>query len=44
MEVNLIDAVDDEYGRTPLIICSYKKTEVHYKIVKCLLDSGCKID
>ena len=42
MDVNLIDAIDNDYGRTPLIICSCKKSEAHFKITKCLLDSGCK--
>lgn len=42
MDVNLIDTVDD-YGRTPLIICSSKKSESHIKIARLLLDFGCNI-
>lgn len=41
-DINLIDSIDDYYGRTPLIICCSKKTEPHLKIAKYLLDCGCK--
>jgi len=42
LDTNLIDTVDDTYGRTPLIICAYKKS--HFEIAKYLLDSGCDIN
>ena len=45
MDINLIDTVDDEFGRTPLIICAYRKgSDSHFKIAKCLLDSGCDVN
>ncbi len=42
LDTNLIDTVDETYGRTPLIICAYKKS--HFEIAKYLLDSGCDIN
>ena len=43
-DINLIDSVDEIYGRTPLIICSYKKTEAHFQIARYLLDCGCDVN
>jgi ankyrin repeat protein len=44
LDVNLIDTVDELYGRTPLIICASKKTSEHLKIAKYLLDCGCDVN
>jgi hypothetical protein len=41
-DINLIDSIGDYYGRTPLIICAYKNSDVHNKIARYLLDCGCK--
>ena len=43
MDINLIDAVDEVFGRTALIICACKKTDAHLKIADYLLDCGCKL-
>ena len=39
-DINLIDAINDTDGKTPLIICAHKKS--HFEIAKFLLDCGCK--
>lgn len=43
LDINLIDSTDDDYGRTPLMICACEKTDAHMKIAKYLLDCGCKL-
>lgn len=43
LDINLIDSVEDQYGRTPLIICSkYKNSPQHLKIAEYLLEAGCE--
>lgn len=42
LDINLIDSVDDTYGRTPLMVCADKKS--HFEIAKYLLDSGCDVN
>jgi ankyrin repeat protein len=41
-DINLIDTIDDVYGRTPLIICSFKKNDSYFKIAEYLIECGCK--
>lgn len=41
-DISVIDTVDDVYGRTPLIICSFKKSDSHFKIAEFLIECGCK--
>ena len=42
-DINLIDTIDDVYGRTPLIICSFKRSDSHFKIAEYLIECGCNI-
>ena len=42
-DINLIDTIDDVYGRTPLIICSFKKNDAYFKIAEYLIECGCKL-
>lgn len=41
-DISLIDTIDDVYGRTPLIICSFKKSDSHFKTAEFLIESGCE--
>ncbi|RMZ93647.1 Leucine-rich repeat serine threonine- kinase 1, partial [Brachionus plicatilis] len=45
LDINLIDSIEDQYGRTPLIICSkYKNSISHSKIAEYLLEVGCDVN
>lgn len=45
LDINLIDSVEDSYGRSPLIICSkFKNSPTHWKIAEYLLEAGCELN
>lgn len=40
-DISVIDTLDEVYGRTPLIICSFKKSDSHFRIAEFLIECGC---